>query len=97
MDPSHKSHNASSKYPIMHYFVTEMCTYVQISDTKWYIVGMAVVNCGICEMDLLNTQQYFYLSRQCQRSQHEKIQRAMLHTTHSWHADVIGKFQQKYV
>ena len=28
IDPSHKSHNASDKYPTMHYFVTEMCTCV---------------------------------------------------------------------
>ena len=35
IDPSHKSHNASDKYPIMHHFVTEMCTFV----TKWCIVG----------------------------------------------------------
>ena len=26
IDPSHKSHNASHKYPTIHYFVTEMCT-----------------------------------------------------------------------
>ena len=25
--PSHKSHNASHKYPTMHHFVTEMCTH----------------------------------------------------------------------
>ena len=27
IDPSHKSHNASDKYPTMHHFVTEMCTH----------------------------------------------------------------------
>ena len=32
MDPSHKSHNASDKYP-------EMCTYVHVSVKKWCIVG----------------------------------------------------------
>ena len=26
--PSHKSHNASNKYPTMHHFVTEMCTFL---------------------------------------------------------------------
>ena len=26
IDPSHKSHNALHKYPIMHLFLTEMCT-----------------------------------------------------------------------
>ena len=37
--PFHKSHNASEEYPTMHHFITEMCTYVHISVTKWYIVG----------------------------------------------------------
>ena len=35
----HNSHNASDKYPTMHHFVTEMCTGVHISVTKWCIVG----------------------------------------------------------
>ena len=39
IDHSHKSHNASVLYPTMHHFVTEMCTYVHISVTKWCIVG----------------------------------------------------------
>ena len=34
-----KSHNASNSYPTMHHFVTEMCTCVHISVTKWCIVG----------------------------------------------------------
>ena len=38
-DPSHKSHNASDNYPTVHHFVTEMCTRVHISVTKWCIVG----------------------------------------------------------
>ena len=39
IDPSHKSHNASDKYPIMRHFATEMCTHVRISVTEWCIVG----------------------------------------------------------
>ena len=39
IDPSHKSHNASDKYPTMHYFATELCTHVHISVTKWCIMG----------------------------------------------------------
>ena len=39
IDPFHKSHNASYIYPTMHHFVTEMCTHVHISVTKWCIVG----------------------------------------------------------
>ena len=35
----HKSHNATVPYPTMHHFVTEMCTSVHISVTKWCIVG----------------------------------------------------------
>ena len=39
IDPSHKSQNASVPYPTMQHFVTEMCTHVHISVTKWCIVG----------------------------------------------------------
>ena len=39
IDPSHKSHNASDKYPTMQHFVTEMCTHVHISVTKCCIMG----------------------------------------------------------
>ena len=38
-ESSHKSHNALDKYPIMHHFVTEMCTHVHISVKKCCIVG----------------------------------------------------------
>ena len=34
-----KSHKAPVPYPTMHHFVTEMCTCVRISVTKWCIVG----------------------------------------------------------
>ena len=61
-DLSHNSHNASNKYPTMHHFVTEMCTHVHISVTKWCIVeygtdalwDMGLVNCGICATGLLD-------------------------------------------
>ena len=39
IDSSHKYHNALDKYPTMHHVVTEMCTYVHISVTKWCILG----------------------------------------------------------
>ena len=39
MNPSHRTHNASVKYSTMHHFLTEMCTHVHISVTKWWIVG----------------------------------------------------------
>ena len=45
MDPSDKFHNASDKYPTMHHFVTEMCTHVHISVTKWCIVGNIYLFC----------------------------------------------------
>ena len=35
----HKSHDAQMSYPTMHHFVTEICTCVHISVTKWCIVG----------------------------------------------------------
>ena len=39
IDPLHRSQNASDIYPTMHHFVTEMCTHVHISVTKWCTVG----------------------------------------------------------
>ena len=39
IDLSHKSHNAPILYPTMHHFVTETCTCVHVSVTKWCIVG----------------------------------------------------------
>ena len=35
----YKSRNAPDPYPTMYHFVTEMCTYVHISDAKWCIMG----------------------------------------------------------
>ena len=52
IDPSHESHNAPLPYPTMHHVVTEMCTCVHISVTKWCIVGY-LMHCWICEVDLL--------------------------------------------
>ena len=51
----HKFHNALHKYPTMQHFITEMCTHVHISITKWCIVGygtkslwdMGLSHCGI--------------------------------------------------
>ena len=39
IDLWHKSHNKLDKYSTMDHFVTEICTCVQISGTKWGIVG----------------------------------------------------------
>ena len=39
IDLLHKSHNTPVLDPTMHHFVTEMCTCVHISVTKWCIVG----------------------------------------------------------
>ena len=50
IDLSHKSHNASHKYPIMHHFVTEMCTFLLQNVALW---DMAQMHSGICEMGLL--------------------------------------------
>ena len=47
LDPSHKVHNASDKYLTMRNFVTEMCTHVHISVTKWCNGGTEPVHSGI--------------------------------------------------
>ena len=39
IDPSHKSRDTPIPYPEMHHFMTEMCTCMHISVTKWCIVG----------------------------------------------------------
>ena len=49
----HKSHKAPVPYPTMHHFVTEMCTCVLISVTKWYIVGY-LIHCEICDIGQLS-------------------------------------------
>ena len=46
---SHKSHNASDKYPTMHHFVTQMCTH---SVKKSCIVGYGTVALWDCEFGL---------------------------------------------
>ena len=40
---NHKFHSAAYKYNKMHNFVTEMCTHVHISVTKWCIVGFVIL------------------------------------------------------
>ena len=53
-DSSHKWHHASDEYPTMHHFVTEMCTHVHISVTKWSIVGYGTgALWDLCHMSLL--------------------------------------------
>ena len=50
IDPSHKSHNALVLYPTIHYFVTEMCTFLLQSGALWDI---CLMHCGICLMNQL--------------------------------------------
>ena len=58
--PLSLSHNVLDNYPTIPNFVTEMCTHVHISFTKWCIVGngtsvfsgMGLVHCGICATGL---------------------------------------------
>ena len=64
--PYHKSNNALDTCPTMHHFVTEMCTHVHISVTKWCNMGYCLMHCGIWEKDLLlrhhaKGQDYFKL------------------------------------
>ena len=61
---SHKSHNATGKYPKMHDFVTEMCICVHIS------VSNQVVHCGIWDWSFVWFVRRFrfsglFISRQC--------------------------------
>ena len=49
--PSHKSHNALHQYPTC--IVTEICTHVHISVTKWWIVGYGNgALWGLCNMSI---------------------------------------------
>ena len=47
IDPSHKSCNASDQYPTMHYFVTEMYTFLLQNSALWDI---SLMHCGISEL-----------------------------------------------
>ena len=51
------SHNAPVPCPIMHHFVTEMCTYVHISVTKWCI---KMEHCGIFFWCIVGFVRWFY-------------------------------------
>ena len=51
IDLIHKSHNAPFLYPIMHHFVTEMCTCVRITVTKLYI--FVFLSDASCDFNLL--------------------------------------------
>ena len=50
IDLEHKSHNTPITYPTMHYFVTEMCTFLLQKGASWDI---CLVHCAICNMGLL--------------------------------------------
>ena len=48
--PSHKCYNAVDKYPTMHHFVAEMCTFMSQNCALW---DLGEVHYGICEIGLL--------------------------------------------
>ena len=55
IDPSHKSHNASDRYPTMYHFVTEMCTRAHFC--------YKMVHCGIWDWRIVGfVQQVHWLS-----------------------------------
>ena len=68
-DPFHQSQNASEKYPTMHHFVTEMCTFLLQNVALW---DMGLLHCGIYELgplhlySLLNTWFQWIGQRQLQ-------------------------------
>ena len=47
IDPSHKTHNASFKYPTMHHFVTETYTHGHISAPNGTLRDMGHGHCEI--------------------------------------------------
>ena len=53
IDTSQNSHNASDKYPTMHHFVTEMCTFLLQNDALW---DVGLMHCGICVTSLMNEE-----------------------------------------
>ena len=62
-DPSHKSQNAD-KYPTMHHFVTEMCTYEHISVTKWCIVGYGTGTLwDVCSRSIIGLSNVQYIRK----------------------------------
>ena len=52
--PSGKFCNALNIHPTMHHFVTEMCTHVQISVTKWCIIGYGICATGESTLTLFH-------------------------------------------
>ena len=54
IDQLHTSHNAPVPYPTMHHFVTEMCTHVHISVTKWCIVGYLPALAYLWDQNVIN-------------------------------------------
>ena len=50
IDPSHKSQGTLNKYPTMHHFVTEMCTFLLQNGASW---AVGLVYCGICETNVV--------------------------------------------
>ena len=69
IDPDHKSHNVSDRYPTMHHLVTEMCTYVHISVTKWCIVGYGTgALWNLCDRSIRHIFRAFQLWGICHES-----------------------------
>ena len=70
IEPSHKSRNASVKYPKMHDFVAEICTHAHISVTTWNLVrnGTGALwdlwDCSIECHDVSTNWHYFTLTAQ---------------------------------
>ena len=53
------------RYPTMHHFVTEMCTYVHISVTKWGIVGYGTgALWDLCNMSIIPVGDFIVCLRQ---------------------------------
>ena len=64
-ESSHKSHNVLDRNPTMHQFVTEMCTHVHISVTKWCIVGYGSHNAPVCNRNVHTRPLFCYKMVHC--------------------------------
>ena len=84
--PYHKSHNALDKYPTMHNFVTEMCTHVHISVTKWCIVWYGTG--ALWDLSSLVKVKFSHLFGVIHHKPHTPNLYATL--LHAYHADLLS-------
>ena len=82
VDLSYTSLNASDIHPIMHHFITKMCTRVYISVTKWCIVGYGTR----CIVRFYENGLFTYIRQSNTTGSNEAIMRNMVKYTTWIHA-----------